>query len=394
MNNFDYLAPTRLIYGKDAEKQVGEVLAAYVYKKVFLHYGGQSVIKSGLLDRVKGYLTDAGIAFVELGGVKPNPRLSLVHEGIDLVKREGCELTLAVGGGSVIDSANAIGAGYYYDGDIWELYETYTPPKKMLPVATVLTIPAAGSETSNGSVISNEEKQMKLGFGAETFRPLVSFVNPELFFTLPAAQIANGVSDMIAHVFERYFTQATHTDLTDSLCEATVKTIMKNGPTLIDDPADYDAWAEIGFAGSVAHVGLLGMGRAEDWATHGIEHELSAIYDIAHGAGLAILFPAWMRYVYKDNIPMFVQFAANIMGVPNGFRDPDTLIEDAIDRLQTFYKRMGLATTLREIGIGEENLETMAKKATALYYGKPEQPLGSFKALPWQDILEIYRLAL
>jgi alcohol dehydrogenase YqhD (iron-dependent ADH family) len=394
MNDFDYLAPTRHIFGRGAEKRVGEVLSSYGLKKALLHYGGQSVVGSGLLERVRGYLTAAGIQFAELGGVKPNPRLSLVYEGIDVVKNEGCDFILAVGGGSVIDSAKAIGAGYYYDGDVWELYETFTPPERILPVASVLTIPAAGSETSDGSVITNEGKQMKLGFGAKAFRPLVSFVNPELFFTLPKSQIANGVSDMIAHVFERYFTQTTHTDLTDSLCEATIKTIMKNGPKLIGDPTDYDAWAEIGFAGSFAHVGLLGMGRAEDWATHNIEHELSAIYDIAHGAGLAILFPAWMKYVYNENVPMFLQFAVNVMGVPSGFRDPDTAIADAIDRLQTFYKRMGLATTLTEIGIEGDKLETMAKKATFVYYGKPEQPQGSFKTLYWQDVLEIYKLAL
>jgi alcohol dehydrogenase YqhD (iron-dependent ADH family) len=219
-------------------------------------------------------------------------------------------------------------------------------------------------------------------------------MNPELFFTVPKNQIANGVSDMIAHVFERYFTNEKHTDLTDGLCEATIKAIMKNAPKLIDDPRDYDAWAEIGFAGSFAHIGVLGMGREEDWASHGIEHELSAIYDVPHGAGLAVVFPNWMRYVYKENIPMFLQFATNIMGVPGGFRDPDVVIADAIDRLQTFYKRIGLPTTLRELGIDEQHLEKMARKATFVEYGKEEAPLGFFKKLRWQDILAIYKLAL
>jgi alcohol dehydrogenase YqhD (iron-dependent ADH family) len=258
MLNFDYCASTRLIYGKGAHRQVGETIAPLA-KKVLLHYGGQNIMKSGLHDDITTSLQAAGVAYLELGGVKPNPRVDLVREGIDLCRRENVDLILAVGGGSVIDSAKAIGVGVYREDDVWEIYEKHLAVDKTLPVATVLTIPAAGSETSNSSVISDEGKQMKLAIGAEILRPLVSFVNPELFFTLPKNQIANGVSDMMSHVFERYFTNETHTDLTDALCEATLKTIMKNAPALMDDPGNYDAWAEIGFAGSVAHVGLLGM---------------------------------------------------------------------------------------------------------------------------------------
>lgn len=245
-----------------------------------------------------------------------------MHEGIALCKKENVDLILAVGGGSTIDSAKAIAMGVYYDGDIWEVYEQGKPVEKALPVATVLTIPAAGSESSGDSVITNEEKQLKFGYGSPLIRPLLSVMDPELFFTLPKNQLANGVADMMSHVFERYFTNTTHTDLTDGLCEVTLKTLMKNAPIALDDPQNYDAWAELGFSGTVAHNGLVGMGREQDWACHGMEHELSAIYDVAHGAGLAVLTPGWMQYVYKDNINMFVQFAVNVMGVEGSYRIP------------------------------------------------------------------------
>jgi alcohol dehydrogenase YqhD (iron-dependent ADH family) len=337
-------------------------------------------------------LTDSGLAFVELGGVAPNPRLSLVHEGIALCKKEGVDLILAVGGGSAIDSAKAIGLGVYYDGDVWDVFEQTLATTKMLPVATVLTIPAAGSESSNSAVITNDEKQMKLGYGSPCMRPLLSVVNPELFFTLPKPQIANGVADMMSHIFERYFTNTLNTDLTDSLCEATLRTIMKNALIVSKDPTNYEAWCEVGFGGTVAHNDILGMGRAQDWACHGMEHELSAIYDVAHGAGLAVLTPNWMRYVYQDNVNMFVQFAVNIMGVQGSYRDPDALVLEGIKRLRTFFNEMGLAATLEGLGIDGKNLEIMAKKATGEAYGS-EFGLGGLKKLKWQDVLKIYQLA-
>jgi len=389
MNNFDFYAPTRILFGKGEENRVGELLKPHA-SKILLHYGGGSIKKSGLYDRVTASLKASDVAFVELGGVMPNPRLTLVHEGIELCKQEQVDLILAVGGGSVIDSAKAIAMGVYYEGDIWEVYEQNIPVSKALPVATVLTIPAAGSESSGDTVITHEAKQLKYGYGNPNLRPLLSIMNPELFFTLPENQLANGVADMMSHVFERYFTNTTHTDLTDGLCEAVLKTLMKNALLAKADRSNYDAWAELGFAGTVAHNSLVGMGREEDWACHVMEHELSAIYDIAHGAGLAVLTPAWMEYACKDNIPMFVQFTTHVMGVEGSFRTPEAIIAEGIDRLRVFFARMGLPQTLAELGIPEDRLEEMAKKATGIAFGE-EEPIGGLKTLTWQDVLAIYQ---
>lgn len=391
MLNFDLYIPTRIIFGKDTHKDIGALLKPHT-RKVLLHYGGSSIKKSGLYDEVLSSLKENHIEFAELGGVVPNPRLALVHEGISLCKKEGVDLILAVGGGSVIDSAKAIAMGVFYDGDVWEVYEQRKAVTAALPVATILTIPAAGSESSHGTVITNDEKHMKLGYESNCLRPLLSVINPDLFYTLPKNQIANGVADMMSHIFERYFTNTLHTDLTDSLCEATLKTIMRNALLVMADPKDYDAWCQVGFGGTIAHNNLLGLGRTQDWACHGMEHELSAIYDVAHGAGLAVLTPAWMRYVYKDNINMFVQFAVNVMGVEGSYRDPDSIVSEGIGRLQEFFIKLGLPATLSELGIDESKLELMAKKATGEAYGGGH-PIGGLKKLYWQDVLEIYRLA-
>ena len=390
MINFDFYAPTRILFGKGEEKRIGKLLKPHA-TKVLLHYGGGSIKKSGLYDTVIASLKENGISFVELGGVKPNPRLSLVYEGIALCKKENVDLVLAVGGGSVIDSSKAIAMGVYYDGDIWEVYEQRKPIYKVLPVATIMTIPAAGSESSGDTVISNEEKGRKYGYGNPHLRPLLSIMNPELFFTLPENQVANGVADMMSHVFERYFTNTTHTDLTDGLCETVLKTLMKNALLVRQNKENYDAWAELGFAGTVAHNGLVGMGRQQDWACHDMEHELSAIYDVAHGAGLAVLTPGWMQYVYKDNINMFVQFAVNVMGVQGSYRDPDAIVQEGISRLREFFVKMGLPSTLSELGISETRLEEMAKKSTGAAFGE-ESPLGGLKKLYWQDVMAIYNL--
>ncbi|MBE6936158.1 MAG: iron-containing alcohol dehydrogenase [Ruminococcaceae bacterium] len=390
MNNFTFYAPARIVFGKGQEDRIGELLKPYA-KKILLHTGGGSVKKSGLYDRVTASLEKSGIEYVALSGVRPNPRLSLVHEGIELCKREGVELILAVGGGSVIDSAKAIAMGVYYDGDIWEVYETGKAIEKALPVATILTIPAAGSESSGDTVITNEEKQLKYGYGSDHLRPVLSVMDPELFFTLPESQLANGVADMMSHVFERYFTNTKNTDLTDGLCETVLRTLMKNAPKAKANMQDYDAWAELGFAGTVAHNGLVGMGRVQDWGCHNMEHELSAIYDVAHGAGLAVLTPGWMEYVYRDNIGMFVQFAVNVMGVRGSYRDEDAIVMEGIARLRKFFREMGLPGSLSELGIGEDRLEEMAKKCTGAAFGE-EHPVGGLKKLYWQDVLAIYNL--
>lgn len=389
MLNFDFYAPARILFGKGEEQRIGELLKPRA-KKVLLHYGGGSIKQSGLYDTVTQSLNASGVGFVELGGVKPNPRLSLVHEGIALCKRENVDLILAVGGGSAIDSAKAIAMGVYYDGDIWEVYEQGKAIEKALPVATILTIPAAGSESSGDTVITNEQKQLKYGYGSPHLRPVLSIMNPELFMTLPKEQLAYGVADMMSHVFERYFTNTTHTDLTDALCEATLRTLMKNALLASRNMNDYDAWSELGFAGTVAHNGLVGMGREQDWGCHVMEHELSAIYDVAHGGGLAVLTPGWMRYVYKDNVGMFVQFAVNVMGVEGSLRDSDAVVEEGISRLSSFFGKLGLPGTLSGLGIGEDRLEEMAKKATGAAFGA-ESPIGGLKKLRWQDVLNIYQ---
>ena len=392
MLNFDFYSPTQLIFGKESENQIGELLKSHA-SKVLLHYGGGSIKKSGLFDRVVESLKKSGLSFLELGGVQPNPRLALVHEGIDLCKKENIDLILAVGGGSAIDSAKAIAMGVYYDGDVWDIFAKGLSVSKALPVATILTIPAAGSESSDGAVISNEEKQLKFGYGSPHIRPLLSVMNPELFFTLPKEQIGNGVADIMSHVFERYFTNTVHTDITDRLCEAVLKTVIKYGPIVYANPENYDAWCEIGFAGALAHNGLLGVGREGDWACHMIEHELSAIYDVAHGAGLAVVTPAWMKYVYKNNINMFVQFAVNVMGVEGSFREPEALVLEGINRLSEFFRKMGLPTTLKELGIeGDGQLELMAKKATNVQFGE-EEPLGGLAKLGCADVLAILKMA-
>jgi len=393
MENFDYENRTRIIFGKDTHKTVGALIKPYA-DKVLFHYGGGSIKKSGLYDEVVKSLKEAGVEVVELGGVQPNPRLSLVREGIKICRKHKIDFILAVGGGSVIDSAKAIAMGVPYDGDVWDFFLTKKPIDKVLDVATILTLPATGSEASDNTVISNEETQRKVGYASNKVRPLFSIMNPELYFTLPENQIANGICDMMCHVFERYFTNTLHTDLTDGLCETTLKTIMKNGLILMKDKTNYDVWAEVAFAGTLAHNGLLGLGRVTDWASHRIEHELSAIYDVAHGAGLAVITPAWMRYVYKDNIGMFVQFAVNVMGVEGSFRDQEAIAIEGIERLKDFFKSLGLPVTLKELGIPEDaDFELMAKKAT--WYGtEREMPLGGLKKLPWQDIVEIYKLAM
>ncbi|MDR3254032.1 MAG: iron-containing alcohol dehydrogenase [Synergistaceae bacterium] len=392
MNNFEFFAPTRIIYGRGTHREIGELLKP-IAKKVLLHYGGGSVKKSGVYDAVVASLEASGIEFVELGGVAPNPKLSLVLEGVALSRRENVDAVLAVGGGSAIDSSKAIALGVCLDGDLWDIYESKASVERALPVVVILTIPAAGSESSEVSVITNEKKELKIGYHSPLIRPKLSVINPELFFTLPKNQIANGIADMMSHIFERYFTNTLHVDLTDSLCEATLRTIIKNGPALVENPRDYDAWAEIGFSATIAHNDILGVGREQDWASHRIQHQLSALYDIAHGAGLAVLTPFWMKYVYKDNVNMFAQFAVKVMGVDASFRDPEAVALAGIDRLSALFRGMNLPVTLRDLGIGEENLERMAKGATGESSGK-EKPIGGLKKLYWQDALAIYKMAL
>ncbi|RDY28064.1 iron-containing alcohol dehydrogenase [Romboutsia weinsteinii] len=392
MLNFDYENKTRIIFGEDTHKTVGEVLKPHA-SKVLLHYGGGSIKSTGVYDDVINSLKANNIDFVELGGVKPNPRLSLVNEGIKLCIEENVDFILAVGGGSVIDSAKTIALGAKNEGDVWDFFLTNKDNNGALPTSTILTIPAAGSEASSGAVITNEDKELKLSYGRENLRPIFSIINPKIYFTLPANQIANGVCDMMIHIMERYFTNTKNTELIDGLCESTLKTIMKNALILKEDNKNYEAWSEIALAGTIAHNGLLGIGREQDWASHNIEHELSAIYDVAHGAGLAVVTPAWMTYVYKTNVDMFVQFAINVMGVDVAYRDSDKIALEGIKRLKNFFREMELPLRLEDLNIDDNKLELMAKKATNFESGK-ENLLGGVKKLNWEDVFAIYKLAL
>lgn len=384
MENFTLWQNTKLIFGKDTENIVGEETKNHA-KKVLLHYGQSHIKKTGLYDKVVDSLNKAEVKFVELSGVMPNPRLELVREGIELCRKENIELILAVGGGSVIDSAKAIAAGYYYQEDVWDLFLKGIWIKKALPVATILTIPAAGSELSPSSVISNMETNRKLFISGECLRPVFSILNPELTKTLPKWHTAAGVVDMMSHIFERYFTNTKNVYLTDELCEAVLRSIIKNGKLVMKNPDNYDYRAEIMWAGTIAHGGLLGTGREEDWATHRIEHELSAYYDVTHGAGLAVIFPNWMKYVYKQDVQRFIRFANKIWNIEGN--DEETALK-GIEATKQFFKSIGMPITLKELKIDDKKLELMAKQCTV------NGPLGSFVKLDASDVLEICKLAL
>lgn len=389
MDNFNFRNPTRIVFGRGAERRVGE-LAAPISRKVLLHFGGGSIRASGLYDRVTASLAAAGVRWVELGGVVPNPRLSLVHEGIRLCRQHGVGLILAVGGGSVIDSAKAIAAGVPYEGDVWDFYTRAAAPRAALPIATILTIPAAGSESSDGSVITNEDGWFKRPLGSELLYPAFSILNPELAFTLPDSQVANGVADIMAHLMERYFTNSSPVELTDRLIEATLRTVIDAAPRVLARRDDYDAWAELMWAGTIAHNNLLNTGRVGDWASHDIEHELSGIYDIAHGAGLAVVFPAWMKYVRAHDPDRFAQFAVRVWGVEENFRDRDATGLAGIGRLEGFWQAIGLATRLSGLGIDGARIDEMASKAT----GGDKSTVGNFVKLGQKEISEILGIAL
>ena len=387
MENFTFQNATKIIFGKGTESETGRE-TALLGKKALLHYSGKSIRASGLYDRVCASLKAAGVEFVELAGVKPNPRLSLVREGIRICREKKVEVILAVGGGSVIDSAKGIAIGVPYEGDVWDFYSKKAAPRVTLPVGVVLTIPAAGSEASNGSVLTNEDGMYKKDAGGECLRPKFAIMNPELTFTLPPYQTACGAADIMAHVMERYFTQVPAVAFTDRLCESTLKTIIEAVPVALANPRDYDARAEIMWAGTIAHNDLLGTGRVGDWASHYIEHEMSGIYDIAHGAGLAVIFPAWMKQVYKQNINRFVQFATRVWGVEPSFEHPERTALEGIERMISFFRAIGLPTSFKEAGLPSDKFEEMARKATE------KGPLGSFAKMGTKDVVSVYKLAL
>ena len=388
MENFQFYSPTEFVFGKDSEDRAGELVKKHGGSKVLIHYGGGSAVRSGLLARVKASLEKAGVSCTELGGVKPNPRDTLVYEGIELCRREGIDFILSVGGGSTIDSSKAIALGVPYDGDFWDFYSGAARPQKALPVGTVLTIAAAGSEGSGDSVITKEDGGLKRGTGSDLIRPRFSIMDPQLTCTLPAYQTACGATDIMAHVFERYFTNTTEVEITDRLCEAVLLTMIKETPRVIADPNNYQARANIMWAGTVAHTNIVGVGREQDWNSHGIEHELSALYDCAHGAGLAVIMPAWMEFVCKHNVLRFAQAATRIWGCQMDFENPENTAREGISRFRSFLHSIGMPINFAELGAREEDIPALVEK-----FGIGDGKTGGFVHLSVGDITEIYRIA-
>ena len=391
MNNFTFYSPTYFVFGKDEENNTGKYVKRFGGKKVLIHYGGGSVIRSGLLDRVKASLDAEGIAYVELGGVKPNPRSGLVYQGIELCREQGVDFVLAVGGGSTIDSSKAIAAGAVYEGNFWDYYMG-KPVDKALPVGTVLTIAAAGSEGSPDSVITKEDGMLKRGASGEALRPAFSILNPALTQTLPPYQTAAGITDIMAHLFERYFTNTKDVEVTDRVIEGLLMTMIHEAPKVIANPDDYQARANIMWAGMMAHNNCCGVGRDQDWSSHNIEHELSAMYDCAHGAGLAVVFPAWMTYTMNHDVMRFAQLATRVWGCSMDFAHPEITAKAGIDALKAFLKSIGMPLTFAEVGGKVEDIETMAH--TACYGNGNGGTLGGFVVLNEEDVANIYRLTI
>lgn len=391
MLDFEFSLPTKVAFGKDSESKLKGYLQEAGFKRVLLHYGGQSAEKSGLLSTVRFALKEAGAAYAELGGVVPNPRLSLVNRGAALCRKEKIDGILAVGGGSVIDSAKAIAMAAVDDGDVWDFYEGKRAPAACLPVGVVLTLAGAGSETSWHSVITNDENGLKRGCGSHLLRPAFAILNPELTYTLPAYQTACGCTDILMHTMERYFTSSPTMMITDTIAESVLRTVMHNAKILVRKPDDYDARAEVMWAGSLSHNDLTELGSdGGDWSVHAIEHELSGMFDVAHGAGLAAVWGSWARYVYRNCLNRFHLFAVHAMRVrPSGAREE--LAYKGIEEFEEFLRAIGMPTSLKELGIcpNEEQLRTMAKQCVAAKGGK----IGSAMTLYEEDVYNILKAA-
>ncbi|XID91294.1 iron-containing alcohol dehydrogenase [Paenibacillaceae bacterium WGS1546] len=387
MNAFEWYNPTKLVFGAGKVGQLGELVKPYG-KTVLLVYGGGSIKRTGLYDEVIGQLNGIGATVRELAGVEPNPRLSTVRRGIAICREENVEFVLAVGGGSVIDAAKAIAAGALYDGDVWDFTIRKAVIRAALPIGTVLTLAATGSEMNGNAVISNWETKQKRGLGSKLVYPRFSIVDPKLTFTVPKDQTANGIVDIMSHVFEQYFTLTTDIPLQERFAESILLTVIENGEKALENGSDYEARANLLLAGTYALNGTLPNGVRTDWATHGIEHEVSAIYDIPHGAGLAILFPNWMKYVYGERPGKFAQYAVRVWGIDPAGKSEEELALAGIEATRAYFTRIGAPATLGEYGIGEENLERMAEEATR--FG----PIGSFKKLEKADVLNILRMSL
>ena len=388
MNNFTFYSPTEFVFGKNTELECGKYIKKFGGTKVLIHYGLGSVVRSGLLDRVKASLDKEEISYVELGGVKANPRDTLVYEGIQICLEHNVDFILSVGGGSCIDSAKAIAIGTLYDGDFWDFYTKKVQVEKALPIGTVLTIAAAGSEGSGASVITKEEGGLKRDVGSDLLRPRFSILNPELTCTLPAYQTACGATDIMAHVFERYFTNTKEVEITDRLCEAILLTMIKETPRVIADPNNYEARANIMWAGTVAHNDIVGVGRDQDWNSHCIEHELSGLYDCAHGAGLAVIMPAWMEFVMHHDVMRFAQVAVRVWGCQMNFANPEVTAMEGIKAFRTFLASIGMPINFEQLGAKEEDIPLLVEK-----HGVGTGKTWGFLPLSAADITKIYEIA-
>ena len=392
MKDFNFYAPTRVVFGRNAEKQIGQLVKANGGHKVLIHYGGGSAERSGLLGVVRQQLQDAGISFVELGGVVPNPLLSLVYQGIELCRREQVDFLLAVGGGSVIDSAKAIGYGVPYDGDVWDFWTGKAVPTQCLPIGTVLTIPAAGSEMSSSCVVTKDDGLIKRGINSDLCRCRFAVMNPERTYTLPPYQTAAGATDIMMHTMERYFTTVDDMTLTDAISEALLRTVKDAALVVMEHPEDYRHRAQIMWAGSLAHNDLTECGTEKDFATHRLEHELSALFGVTHGAGLAALWPSWARYVMKKHVSRFVQFAVNVMGVENDFSHPEETAEKGIRAMEDWYRKIGMPTSIRELigrEVTDEEISVMVDKCSR----GGTITLGAIEVLDSAAMRRIYEMA-
>ena len=392
MQNFDFYTPTRMIFGKDTQKQVGKIVKEYGFKKVLVHFGGASAKKSGLLDQVTDALEAEGIAYVTLGGVQANPTLAMAKEGIELCKKEGVDMILGVGGGSVIDSSKCIADGVGNpDTDVWNFFIGQGAPKKALPVGVILTLSASGSEMSASCVITNEEQGLKRGFNSVTHRPLFSICNPELTYTVSKFQTGCGTVDIMMHTLERYFSLGGDTPLTDRIAEGLLKTVIEAGKVADKEPDNYEARASLMWAGSLSHNGLTGLGRDFFMQVHQLEHELSGMYPrIAHGAGLSALWPSWARYVCAGDVNRFARYAVNVWNIDMDFENPMNTALAGIQATEDFFKSLGMPTSLKELDVEPEKIEEMAVKCTN--YGK--RTLPGIKVLGKEEMMEIYRMAM
>ncbi|HCT64198.1 MAG TPA: NADH-dependent alcohol dehydrogenase [Lachnospiraceae bacterium] len=391
MKNFEYYAPTRVIFGKETEKQVGTLIRSFECKKALVLFGGNSAERSGLLERIYSSLSESGISFISLGGVVPNPVLSKVYEGINLCKNEQIDFILAVGGGSVIDTAKAIAYGVANEGDVWDFYNGKRKPAACLPVGAVLTIAASGSEMSYCSMITNESGNLKRACNSDLGRCKFVVMNPELTFTLPKWQTACGCTDILMHSMERYFSSESSMEVTDGISESIMRTVIHNSKILMKEPENYKARAEIMWASSLSHNDLTGCGSASDWATHQLEHELSGMFNVSHGAGLAAIWGSWARYVLKANPNRFMEFASHVLNIPCNFSEPEKAALEGIEALEEFFIDLGMPTKMGDLDIilTELQIEELAQKCSF----ENQRTIGNFKVLNKEDMKEIYRMA-